>query len=183
MQPIGSAKRWIKGKGKQDIQQPAVIASYKRGMGGFDLLDSALSDLRPVIHGEMWYWLLVINAISIACVCSCRLYRIVSGETIPQKDFRRHIVATMIRQSKPHVISIDFRPAKAHKVANEVRYDGLGPYPISCSVLKCAVCGKCYENSCESSKRSLHFKTCFQFFHEKWQYNDIITTTCIMFII
>ena len=141
MQPIGSAKRWIKGKGKQDIQQPVVIASYKRGMGGFDLLDSALSDLRPVIHGEMWYWLLVINAISIACVCSCRLYRIVSGETIPQKDFRRHIVATMIRQSKPHVISIDFRPAIAHKVADEVRY-GLGPYPISCSIFLCS-----YKNS------------------------------------
>ena len=27
-QPIGSAKRWIKGKGKRNIQQPAVIAAY-----------------------------------------------------------------------------------------------------------------------------------------------------------
>ena len=147
-------------------------------MGGFVLPDGVLSDLRPAIRGEIRHWLLVINAISIACVYSCRLYHIVSGETISQKDFRRHIVATMIRQSKPHVISIDFRPAIAHKVADEVRYDGLGPYPISCSVLKCAVCGKCYGNSCESSKR-----TCFQVFHEKWRYDDIITTTFIIIVV
>ena len=28
VQPIGSAKRWIKEKGKQNIQQPAIIAAY-----------------------------------------------------------------------------------------------------------------------------------------------------------
>ena len=28
VQPIGSGKRWIKGKGKQNIQQPAIISSY-----------------------------------------------------------------------------------------------------------------------------------------------------------
>ena len=50
VQPIGSAKRWIKEKGKQNIQQPAIIAAYNRGMGGVDLLDHALSDLRPVIR-------------------------------------------------------------------------------------------------------------------------------------
>ena len=44
VQPIGSAKRWIKGKGKQNIQQPAVIARYNQRMGGVDLLDCALSN-------------------------------------------------------------------------------------------------------------------------------------------
>ena len=29
-QPVGSAKRWIKGKGKQNIQQPAIIAAYNQ---------------------------------------------------------------------------------------------------------------------------------------------------------
>ena len=29
----------------------------------------------------------------------------------------------MIRQSNPRVISVDSRPTKAHKVADEVRYD------------------------------------------------------------
>ena len=83
-------------------------------MGGVDLLDRALSDLKPVIRGKKWYCPLVINAINTAFVYNWRLYRIVSGETIPQKDFRRHIVGIMIRQSKPRVISVDSRPTKAH---------------------------------------------------------------------
>ena len=47
---------------------------------------------------------------------------------MPQKDFRCHIVVIMIRKSKSRVISVDSRPTKPHKVANEVRYDGLGHY-------------------------------------------------------
>ena len=41
--------------------------------------------------------------INIAFVYSWWLYRIVSGETIPQNDFERHIVGIMIRQSKLRV--------------------------------------------------------------------------------
>ena len=65
LQPIGSAKRWTKGKGKQNIQQPAIIAAYDRGMGVVDLLNHALSNLRPVICGKKWYWSLVINTINL----------------------------------------------------------------------------------------------------------------------
>ena len=160
-----------------------VIAVYNWGMGGADLLNCALSSLRLVIRGEKWYWPLVTNAINIAFVYYWRLYCIVSGKTIPQKDFRRQIVGIMIRQSKPHVIGVDSRPIKAHKVADEMRCDGLGHYPNSCPIQKCLVCGKSCKNSCEKCKRILHVKTCFQIFHENWQYDDIITTTCIIFII
>ena len=76
-------------------------------MVGVDLLDRALSDLRPMICGKKRYWPLVINAINIAFAYSWRLYCIVSGETIPQKDFGRHIVEVMIKQSKPRVIRVD----------------------------------------------------------------------------
>ena len=135
-------------------------------MGGVNLLYHTLYDLRPVIHRRKWYWPLVINAINIASVYSWRMYRIVSCETIPQKDFRWYIVGIMIRKSKSRVISVDSRPIKPHKVANEVRYDELVHYPISCSVWKCAVFGKSCRNSCEKCKRSLYVKTCFQIFHE-----------------
>ena len=100
VQPIRRAKWRIKGKGKQNIQQPAAIAPNNRGMGGVGLLDQALSDSRPVICGKKWYWPLVINATNIAFVYSWWLYLIVSGKTISQKDFRRLIVSIMIRQSK-----------------------------------------------------------------------------------
>ena len=61
VEPVGNAKRWIRGKGRGNITQPAVIAAYNRGMGGVELLDRALSDLRPVIRGKKWYWPLIIN--------------------------------------------------------------------------------------------------------------------------
>ena len=136
-------------------------------MGGVNLLDHTLYDSRPVIHRRKWYWPSVINAINIAFVYTWRMYRIVSCETIRQKDFRWYIVGIIIRKSKSRVISVDSRPIKPHKVANEVRYDGLVHYPISCSVWKCAVFGKSCRNSCEKYKRSLYVKTWFQIFHEK----------------
>ena len=52
VQPIGNGKRWIKGKGKQNIQQPAIIAAYNREMGGVDLFDHALSDWGLWILGK-----------------------------------------------------------------------------------------------------------------------------------
>ena len=58
-------KRWVKGKGRINIPQPAVIGAYNRGMGDVDLMDRALSNLRPVIHGKKWYWPLVANALNI----------------------------------------------------------------------------------------------------------------------
>ena len=47
VEPVRNAKRWVRGKGKGNITQPVVIAAYNRGMGGVNLLDRALSDLRP----------------------------------------------------------------------------------------------------------------------------------------
>ena len=53
-EPLGNAKRWMKGKGRQIIPQSAVISYYNKGMGGVYLLDRASSDMRPIIHGKKW---------------------------------------------------------------------------------------------------------------------------------
>ena len=62
------------------------------------------------------------------CIVLFLTYRIVSY------SFRRHIVGIMIRQSKSSVINVDSCPTNTHKVTNEVRYDVLDHYSISCSV-------------------------------------------------
>ena len=149
-------------------------------MGGVDLFDLALSYLRPAICGKMWYWPLVINSINIAFVYSWRLYRILSDKTIPQKDFRRHIVRIMIRQPKTRIISVDSRWKKAQKV---MKCDLMGYVSITSpaqfeNVLLVGEVTRIHVRS-----TNLHVKTCFQIFYEKWQYNGIITTTCIIFII
>ena len=52
VQTIRNAKIWIKGKGKQNIQQLAVISAYNRRIDGVVLIDRALSNLRLVIRGK-----------------------------------------------------------------------------------------------------------------------------------
>ena len=52
VEPLGNAKRWMKGKGRENIPQPAVIYYYNKGMGGLDLLDRALSNMRRIIRGK-----------------------------------------------------------------------------------------------------------------------------------
>ena len=160
VEPVGNAKRWIRGKGRGNISQPAVIAAYNRRMGGVDLLDRALSNLRPVIRGKKWYWPLIINeiniinAINIAFVYSWRLYRIISGEALSQKEFRRRVVSIMIlrsqiksdsqilRRSSSQIMNVRSRPARTLKVADEIRLDGIGHYPFPAPVRRCVICEK-----------------------------------------
>ena len=103
------------GKGRGSITQSAVIAAYNRGMGGADLLDRALFDLRPVIRCKKWYWPLIINAINVAFVCSWRIDRIISEEVLSQKEFRRRGVSIMIRRSASQNMDVRSRPALTFK--------------------------------------------------------------------
>ena len=165
VEPVGPVKRWVKGKGRINIPQSAVIGAYNRGMGGVDLMDRALSDLRPVIHGKKWYWPLVVNALNIGFVYCSRLYRIVTDENNPQKDFRRHIVTILTKRVLPSVPARS-RPVKTFKIPDEVRLDGIDHFPAPGSVRKCVVCKKSCRNTCEKCEHSMHVNTCFQLFHQ-----------------
>jgi len=56
---------------KKETMKCSTASSYwsiKSGMGGVDLMDKALSDFRPVIHGKKLYWPLVKNTLNIGFV-------------------------------------------------------------------------------------------------------------------
>ena len=97
VEPLVHAKRWVKGKGRINVQQTSVIGHYNRGMGGVDLVDRALPDFRPVIHGKKWYWPLLVNALNIGFLYCWRIFRIIADDAIEQKTFRRHIVSILLR--------------------------------------------------------------------------------------
>ena len=157
-------KRWKKGKGHVNVDQPAVIAHYNDGMGGVDFMDGALSDYRPSIHGKKWYWPLVVNTLSVALVYCWRLYRVSTDDTIDQELYRRQIVSVMLRHSfreeRAEIVP------RAYRVPNEVRLDGYGHYPEPGPVRKCAVYKINCRNICGKCQRSVHVKVCFQRFHE-----------------
>ena len=62
-----------------------------------DLLERALSDLRPIIRAKKWYRPLKINALNIGFIYCWRLFTIFSSEHVPQKDYRCHVVRILIR--------------------------------------------------------------------------------------
>lgn len=166
VEPLRQVKRRVKDKGSVMVTQPNVVAYYNRGMGGVDLMDRALSDYRPMIRGKKWYWTLLSNAINVAVVFSWRLYQLSTNIESNQKEFRRSLVAIMIKQSKPRPRA-DSRPGPSFSVSTDARTDNQNHYPQSCPVRRCTICKKNCRIQCVKCKKSLHLKECFQRFHEK----------------
>ena len=52
--PVGNVKRRKRRKGSVNVSQPHAIKAYNKCMGGVDLVDRALSDLRPNFNGKKW---------------------------------------------------------------------------------------------------------------------------------
>ena len=51
---VGNVKRWKRGKGSVNVSQPYAIKACNKCMGGVDLVDRALSDVRPNFTGKKW---------------------------------------------------------------------------------------------------------------------------------
>ena len=82
LESIGQAKLW---KGLfVNIDQPCVIKQYNDCMGGVDLVDRALSDYRPEIHGKKWYRSLFVNAIILLCVFTWCIHEISNDKEVPK---------------------------------------------------------------------------------------------------
>ena len=132
-------------------------------MGGVDLVDRALSDVRPSFNGKKWYWSLIINAVNLGFVYCSRLHQLCAKPKGDQKSFRRAVVQVALMKAHNKVP----RPGPSFAIPNEVRFDGKGYYPAPGPVRKCVLCKKNCRNVCEKCNKSLHTKLCFQHFHEK----------------
>ena len=65
VEPVGNVKRWKRGKGSVNVPQSHAIKAYSKCMGGVDLVDRVLSDLRPSFNGKKWYWSLIISSLNL----------------------------------------------------------------------------------------------------------------------
>ena len=98
--PLGKTSRRVKGKGEAKVDYPYIVKSYNVGMGGVDLLDRALSDLRPSVHGRKWYWPLLVNALNIGLVYCWKLRNFLNEKQVTQKEFRRTIAFILVNGGK-----------------------------------------------------------------------------------
>ena len=163
VEPVKLVKRWKRGKGSVNMEQPHAIKAYNQGMGGVDLVDRALSDLRPNFNGKKWYWSLVINALNLGFVHCWRLHQLCTNSRGDQKSFRRAILNVLLMKAHNNV----GRPGPSFTIPDEVRLDGQGHYPAPGPLRKCVFCKRSCRNVCEKCKKSLHTKLCFKLFHER----------------
>ena len=90
--PLLQTNRRVKGQAEKIVvDQPSMIDTYNRHMGGVDLLDGYLSNLRPCIGGKKWYWAPLINCIRMLQVATFKTY-VALGHPISHLDFMRMIV-------------------------------------------------------------------------------------------
>ena len=163
VEPVGKVNRRVKGKGEVKVTQPAVVKEYNLGMGGVDLMDRALSDFRPRIIGKRWYWVLIMNALNISVVFAWRIFELIKGEKVPQKQFRNQLVYAMTKKEKAYPLN---RPGASRTVPETVRKDGIGHYPEGITARKCVMCKKSAKIQWGKCDKTLHLMYCFQKFHE-----------------
>ena len=131
------------------------LKAYNKCMGGIDLVDHALSDLRHNFNGKKWYWSLIIYC--------WRLHQLCTKPKGDQKSFCRAVVQVALMKAHNKVP----RPGPSFAIPDEVRFNGKGHYLAPGPVRKCVLCKKNCHNVCEKCNKSLHTKLCFQLFHEK----------------
>ena len=91
VQPVGTVKQWKRGKGSVNVSQPHASKVYNKCVGGVDLVDRTLSDLRPSFSGKKWYRSLIINALNLGFVYCWRLHQLCTKPKGDQKSFHRAV--------------------------------------------------------------------------------------------
>ena len=97
VQTVSKVKRWVKGKKRIDVKQPADTGHENTKINGVDLIERTLSNYRLSIYGTKWYWLLLVNVLNIGFVYYLKFSRILTGEHIEQKFVYCHTASILLR--------------------------------------------------------------------------------------
>ena len=72
-EPPKNVLRRVKGQKENiHVSQPAMIDDHNGHMGGVDIFDGYLANLRPCIGGKKWYWMPMINCVRLLQVAAFR---------------------------------------------------------------------------------------------------------------
>lgn len=169
--PKSTCQRKVVGqKEKVSIPQPRMIATYNAKMGGVDLLDKLVSLYRIRIYSKKWYWRIINNLISVACVNAWRLFlhtRKMQPKELPLLNFLREVSVCLLL-STPRPIT-----GPRSQLPEIVRFDGLNHWPMEKQAQKrCVHCKKNTSYKCEKCNVNLHIG-CFKSYHSKWCFSSL----------
>lgn len=144
------------------VKQPNVIKNYNSFMGGVDLLDNALANLRPTTKCKKWYFSIVVNCFRILMVASWK-FHVSLGHSLTQLQFVRDVVHEIIKDTATSEYCYE-RPGPSSK-----RYflsaDTNHVLEPSNKQGRCRQCKKNSKMQCKGCKVNLHIN-CFELFHK-----------------
>ena len=160
-EPNQNCKRYSKAmKARIDVPQPHLVKKYNAHMGGVDLLDGYLNNLRPCIGGKKWYRTQLINFVRIMQVAAYRFYCHLHPEKrVSQIDFVRSIVHQYVRYDRTaQKINVS--------IPNLVSRDTNGHFLQAHSQGRCKYCQKNCRMICPTCNVRLHVN-CFPLYHSE----------------
>ena len=192
VEPMDRIERWDKKEqSRVNIPCPQIIKAYNKSMGGVDLADMLIALYRIEVKTKRWYLKVFWHCIDIAKVNAWILYRRhleqqrLGTKPKPLLAFSLEIADALMHANKTGQTPIRGRPSKrklsdARPVGrkpviplpcNDVRYDGLGHWPIPTSDKKrCRLCQqycRVYCEKCSIYLCLLQDRNCFKNFHNK----------------
>lgn len=161
--PLHAAKRYSQKEKKFiNIDQPDIVKSYNRNMGGVDRSDQNMSLYRVSTRGKKWYFPLVSHCIDMAVNNAWLLYR-KQGGTIGQLEFRRIIAVSILEKYKKNPTYQRGRPSSS--TSNDVRYDRIDHIVIpQATQTRCRNCHQKTTTRCSKCDVGVHVK-CFMIYH------------------
>jgi hypothetical protein len=153
--PSVTVDRRKKGGGTS-FEQPKMISNYNKFMGGVDLVDRHISNLRSAMRKRVWYWPIVKHSFEMLRVAAYTFYRHLHPESkMKQYDFvreiTRHLLTSHGRKPQSRQRQADPQPMLAVAAQSPIRH-GL----VTHSQGRCIICKKNTVLRCSECNVRLH---------------------------
>lgn len=159
--PLHNVSRVSKKK-RVMVEQPHVIHTYNKFMGGVDRCDENISYYRTSIRGKKWYFCLIAYCLDLSVQNAWHLYR-GQGGTMDQLAFRRQITVSLLETNR--VATKRGRPSQLENITS--RFDNSEHFLVRQeNQTRCRQCHKKVLKKCEKCNVALHMD-CFIGYHQK----------------
>ena len=161
---VGTCKRFAKGQGAIQVEQPKVFQHYNQGMGGVDKMDQLIAVYRSRIRQRKWWWPIFVYLLDASVVNAWILMKKVHPNDQKCANllvFRRFIASYYLNTFGTHPGRI-----APPSLTTDSRFDGRNHIiEYSDTDRRCAECGKKSKFICSKCMKGLHPKDCFKNFH------------------
>lgn len=144
--------------GSTSFQQPKMVSNYNKYMGGVDLVDRHISNLRSAMRKRVWYWPIAKHCFEMLRVASYTFYRHLHPDSrMKQYDFVREITR--------HLLTGHGRkPSSRQRQPDPQPMPAAAPSPIRHGLVghsqgRCVICKKNTVLRCSECNVRLH-RTC-----------------------